>query len=126
MGAILSIESGDSKTYRLNAYRKDPLTGKEDTNNPIPLTGNRVRFLVFEGGDEDLGEAGVTPVIEKDSNNGPSEVEIVAVPNDNQALIKLLPADTILVEGDYHVKVLVIITASGAIHTVFKGILCVS
>ena len=123
---VLSLESGDSKTYRMSLFRKDPLTGKEDTTQPIPLTGNRVQFFVFGEGDEDFGETGVTPIITKDSNNGASEIQILPAPNDHQALIKLLPADTAITEGDYHAKCIVTITSSGAIHTVFKSILCVS
>lgn len=67
-----------------------------DTNgDPISMTGERIRFVL----NRDIKDP---PVITKDSDNGPTEIEILAAPNDNKALVKILPADTDgLEEGCY-------------------------
>ena len=55
--------------------------------DPISMTGERVRFAISRDFDD-------PPVILKDSDNGPDEIEILAAPNDNCVIVKILPADT--------------------------------
>lgn len=62
---------------------------------PISMTGERIRVAINRNLKDE-------PVILKDSDVGPAEIEILSAPNDNCALVKILPADTDgLEEGTY-------------------------
>ncbi len=122
-GVLKNLTAGDNKNFRVSVFRKDPLTGKPDLTTPISLTGNRVEFTMKEA----ASDAQVDALIYKSSDNGASEVEIQASPNDNQAIIKLLPADSATrTEGDYPFDVQVTIISSSQKHTVVLGLICIS
>ena len=64
-------------------------------DKPVSLTGNRIRFAISRHLDDPA-------VILKDSDNGAAEIEILASPDDDQALVKIIPADLDgLEEGTY-------------------------
>jgi hypothetical protein len=98
------------------------LTLTDVDGNPVSLTGNRVRFALRKSTDEE------DPIIIlKDSDVGVDEVEILPVPDDNQALIKITPTDTldpahnILVEqGVYVCSVKVNFAGSGLEFVVYN------
>lgn len=54
---------------------------------PISMTGERIRVAISR----DFNDP---PVILKDSDNGDDEIEILASPEDNCVIVKILPADT--------------------------------
>ena len=93
------------------------LTLVDEDNNPLSLTGNRVYFAIrrsFQGCNPRL--------VEKDSNDGPGEIEILVSPNDNQALIKVLPVDTALLEeGTYWYSVKVYFAVDFLTYVVAQG-----
>lgn len=71
------------------------LTFVDTDDTPVSMTGERIRFAI----NRDLKDP---PVILKDSDVGTAEIEILAAPNDNCALVKILPADIDgLEEGTY-------------------------
>lgn len=95
------------------------LTLVDENGDPVSLTGNRVRFALRRSMEE------CNPVsIAKDSDNGAGEVEILVAPNDNQALIKLVPSDTEdLEEGTYCYSIKVDFVSSGLCFVVLQGAL---
>lgn len=54
--------------------------------NPVSMTGERVRYAISR----DFNDP---PVILKDSDNGPDEIEILAAPDDNCVLVKIEASD---------------------------------
>lgn len=81
------IVIGCNNTMKLTFYDTD--------GNALSITGDQVRLAINR-------ELQQTPVILKDSAAGSDEVEILAAPDDNCALVKILPADTDgLEEGIY-------------------------
>ena len=83
------IVKGCNKTYRFSLRDKD--------RNPISLIGSQVLFALRRSFKKTS-----SIVLQKDSANGPGEVELLQDPNDNQALIKILPTDSVeLEEGTY-------------------------
>lgn len=96
MSDRIRVVIGDRKDIRFKAYAKDPVTGKPDLTTPVPINpGTRVMSTVKVDTDPD------SPVIiQKDSDVGPDEIELFSSPNDNEALVKLTPADTVLFDTD--------------------------
>lgn len=82
----------------------------DEDGDPFSLTGNRVRFGMKRNHDD----AAAQLVVSKDSNDGPSEIEILLSPDDNKARVKILAADTqALEEGMFCAQILVDIVATG-------------
>lgn len=97
----MATDCGKCDTIFLGDCAELLLTVTDEDDNPVSLTGERVYFILKDN----LNPAEPARII-KDSDAGPTEIEILTVPNDNQAIIKLIETDTLdddleFVEGDY-------------------------
>jgi hypothetical protein len=92
---------------------------KDPDGNPVSLTGNKVEFSLRRS-----AQPCNPVVIHKDSDLGPGQVEILLTPNDNQALIKILPTDTIsLEEGTYLYSIRVTFVSTGYSYVVASNLI---
>lgn len=100
----IRIIRGSSKTYELSVV--------DENDDPVDLTGARVLFTVKR----DIVDT--APLIQKDSDAGPTQVEIMTPPKAGKARIYLSPSDTQRLEAVEYVFDSWIVLSSGKRHPV--------